>query len=103
AQRLMNAEDVRREVPFTYARADEDGDHQIVQGIVDCLFKENGEWILLDYKTDQTRGMANVQSAMKERYTIQLSVYQEAVEAILRIAIKERILYLFSTNEEVEV
>ncbi|MBU9673569.1 helicase-exonuclease AddAB subunit AddA [Planococcus sp. CP5-4] len=103
AQRLMNAEDVRREVPFTYARADEDGDHQIVQGIVDCLFKENGEWILLDYKTDQTRGMGNVHSAMKERYSIQLSVYQEAVEAILRIAIKQRVLYLFSTNEEVEV
>lgn len=103
AQRLMNAEDIRREVPFTYARPDADGDHQIVQGIVDCLFKEDGEWVLLDYKTDQTRGMSNVQSAMKERYSIQLSVYQEAVEAILRIPIKQRVLYLFATNEEVEV
>ena len=103
AQRLMNAEDIRREVPFTYARADEDGDHQIVQGIVDCLFKENGEWVLLDYKTDRIQGMGNVHSVMKERYSVQLSVYQEAVEAILRIPITQRVLYLFSSNEEVEV
>jgi len=47
--------------------------------------------------------MGDVQSVMKERYSIQLSVYQEAVEAILRIPIKERVLYLFSSNEEVEV
>ncbi|MGM0897765.1 MAG: helicase-exonuclease AddAB subunit AddA [Bacillota bacterium] len=103
AGRLMGAEAVKREVPFTYARADGEGDHQIVQGIIDCLFKEKGEWILLDYKTDQTRWMGDVQSVMKDRYSIQLSVYQEAVEAILRIPIKQRILYLFSTNEEVEV
>ncbi|MBT2581708.1 helicase-exonuclease AddAB subunit AddA [Planococcus sp. ISL-109] len=103
AERLMNADDIKREVPFTYARADEDGDHQIVQGIVDCLFLEDGEWVLLDYKTDKTRQLSDIQSAMKERYSIQLSVYQEAVEAILRIPIKQRLLYLFSTSEEVEV
>jgi ATP-dependent helicase/nuclease subunit A len=103
AQRLMNADDIKREVPFTYARADEDGEHQIVQGIVDCLFLEDGEWVLLDYKTDQTRQMSDIASAMKERYSVQLSVYQEAVEAILRIPIKQRILYLFSTSDEVEV
>ncbi len=103
AARLMQAEEVKREVPFTYARPDEDGDYQIVQGIVDCLFKEKGEWILLDYKTDSTRQLTDVKKTMTERYTIQLAVYQEAVEAILRISIKQRLLYLFSSNEEVEV
>ena len=55
-QRLMNAKRVSRELPFTYAYDDDDGDYQILQGIADCLFEEQDGWVLLDYKTDRVQG-----------------------------------------------
>lgn len=103
ADRLMKATNIKREVPFTYAREDAEGDRQIIQGIVDCLFEEPDGWVLLDYKTDRTRQIADVQKEMAARYTVQLSVYQEAVEAILRVPIKQRLLYLFAAGEEVKI
>lgn len=101
AARLRSAKSIKREVPFTYAKADEDGDHQIIQGIVDCLFEEQDGWVLLDYKTDRVSHLSEVESEMAERYGVQLSVYQEAVEAILHIPIKERLLFLFAASKEV--
>lgn len=101
AARLRLAKNIKREVPFTYAKKDVDGDHQIIQGIVDCLFEEQGGWVLLDYKTDRVTNIGNVTDEMAERYSVQLTVYQEAVESILRIPIKERRLYLFAASQEV--
>lgn len=103
AERLSNALTIKREVPFTYAKQDETGDYQIVQGIIDCLFEEEDGWVLLDYKTDRVSQISDVPREMSARYEVQLSVYQEAVEAILKIPIKERLLYLFSSGEEVKI
>ena len=34
----------------------QEGDSQIIQGVVDCLFlEEDGKWVLLDYKTDRVQ------------------------------------------------
>lgn len=101
--RLLNAKQIKREVPFTYAKADADGDHQIIQGIVDCLFEEEDGWVLLDYKTDRIFGIGDMQSEMASRYEVQLTVYAEAVEAILRVPIKEKLLYLFSAEKEIRI
>lgn len=103
ATRLRNAKQVKREVPFTYAKEDADGDHQIIQGIVDCLFEEEDGWILLDYKTDRLFGIADVQLEMRSRYEVQLSVYTEAVEEIMRVPIKEKLLYLFAAEKEIKI
>ncbi|MDQ0429040.1 ATP-dependent helicase/nuclease subunit A [Planomicrobium stackebrandtii] len=103
AARLRSAKHIKREVPFTYAKADAEGDHQIIQGIVDCLFEEPDGWVLLDYKTDRVAHISNISMEMSERYGVQLTVYQEAVEAILRIPIKERLLYLFAASQEVNI
>ncbi|ANU10323.1 ATP-dependent nuclease subunit A [Planococcus antarcticus DSM 14505] len=103
ASRLRSAKNIKREVPFTYAKADADGDHQIIQGIVDCLFEEPDGWVLLDYKTDRVTHISDVTMEMNERYAVQLTVYQEAVEAVLRIPIKERLLYLFAASQEVNI
>ncbi|WP_088005679.1 helicase-exonuclease AddAB subunit AddA [Indiicoccus explosivorum] len=102
-KRMLAAESVSREVPFTYGREDADGDRQIIQGIVDCLIEEPDGWILLDYKTDRIRGIGNVEQEMAQRYGVQLSAYEEAVSRILHIPIKERILYLFNGDREVHL
>ena len=33
----------------------EDGEDLFLQGIIDTAFEENGEWILVDYKTDRVK------------------------------------------------
>ncbi len=103
ASRLSQAKNIKREVPFTYAKKDADGDYQIIQGIVDCLFEEQDGWVLLDYKTDRVANMSNMKNEMAERYSVQLTVYQEAVESILQISVKERLLYLFAASQEVNI
>ncbi len=103
AKRLSQAKHIKREVPFTYAKEDADGDYQIIQGIVDCLFEEKDGWVLLDYKTDRVAHIENKQAEMNERYGVQLTVYQQAVQSILHIPVKERVLYLFASNEEVTI
>ncbi|RAZ79512.1 helicase-exonuclease AddAB subunit AddA [Planococcus halotolerans] len=103
AHRLLNAKQIKREVPFTYAKEDAEGDYQIIQGIVDCLFEEEDGWVLLDYKTDRLYQIDDIETEMSARYEVQLSVYTEAVEAILKVSIKEKLLYLFSAEKEVTV
>jgi len=58
---------------------------------------------LLDYKTDRVTQITDVKYEMAERYGVQLTVYQEAVESILKIPVKERLLYLFAANQEVNI
>jgi ATP-dependent helicase/nuclease subunit A len=106
ATRLRQAKQVLREVPFTYGLTDDDGDTQILQGIADCLFQEaDGEWVLLDYKTDRIKGVliteASILREMHHRYGLQLSLYKQAIEHILAITIKEKILYLFDVNQTI--
>ncbi|AHN20611.1 helicase-exonuclease AddAB subunit AddA [Lysinibacillus varians] len=105
-QRFKNAKQIRREMPFTISCVDEDGDAQIVQGIVDCLFEDvYGHWILLDYKTDRIgRQFAEEPALSKEllgRYGVQLRVYSEALESILHIQVYEKVLYLFDIEQAI--
>ncbi|WP_017381564.1 helicase-exonuclease AddAB subunit AddA [Paenisporosarcina sp. TG-14] len=106
ASRLRQASQQLREVPFTYGLKDEDGDIQLLQGIADCLFQEaDGEWVLLDYKTDKIKGVLITEAAilreMHHRYGLQLALYQQAIENILSITIKEKILYLFDSDQTI--
>ncbi|MCZ2257249.1 helicase-exonuclease AddAB subunit AddA [Sporosarcina sp. G11-34] len=106
AKRLMASEKVFRELPFTYAHED-DGDYQIMQGIADCLFKEDDGWVLLDYKTDRVRGRFNsdteADKEMQNQYGIQLNLYRRAIEGIVKIDIKEMVLYLFDGERTVNI
>ncbi|MEO4054233.1 helicase-exonuclease AddAB subunit AddA [Solibacillus sp. CAU 1738] len=104
-QRFKQANTLLREVPFTLSRADRDGDVQIVQGVIDCLFEENGSWVLLDYKTDKVRAPYDQEPAltkeMTSRYGVQLDIYKEAVESIKRIPVTEKVLYLYDVGETI--
>ncbi|MBK3494876.1 helicase-exonuclease AddAB subunit AddA [Viridibacillus sp. YIM B01967] len=107
-QRFMNAVELHREMPFTFSVTDNDGDSQIVQGVVDCLFKEaDGKWILLDYKTDRIKENMKTEEGlrkeMKERYDVQLTIYKKALEEILRITISEKLIYAFDAQRSIEL
>ena len=71
----------------------------LVQGIIDVYFEEDGEIILLDYKTDRVRSAAE----LKERYHAQLDYYAKALEQLLGKKVKEKVIYSFCLGEEIAV
>lgn len=88
--RLLASPRVEREWAFTWKRITPEGEMQLLQGIVDCCFMENGQWILVDYKTDSPK---DVPAAM-EKHRPQLALYADALTSITHTPVKERILYL---------
>lgn len=71
----------------------------LVQGIIDAYFEEDGELVLVDYKTDS---VTNGQE-LAERYQTQMLYYTKALEQTLDKKVKEVILYSMSLGEEVKV
>ena len=88
--RLLASPRVMREWAFTWKRQTPQGETQLLQGVIDCCFEENGAWILLDYKTDPA---ADVPAVM-ERHRPQLSLYADALTALTQLPVRERVLYL---------
>lgn len=102
-QRLLHAERVYRELPFSYglpvkdvyphvddATADET---VLIQGVIDCLFEDEQGFVLLDYKTDAVYG--NQLAKIRERYALQIKLYAQAIEAIWQRPVHEKVLFLF--------
>ncbi|KGR76426.1 helicase-exonuclease AddAB subunit AddA [Ureibacillus sinduriensis] len=105
-QRFSRSKQLHREIPFTLSIVDEEGDSQIVQGILDCLFEdEQGKWVLLDYKTDKILPSFSEEpyltNEMKKRYGVQLRNYSEAIETILQVKVDEKVLYLYNAEKEI--
>ena len=71
----------------------------LVQGIIDVYFEEDGEIVLLDYKTDKVRNGAE----LKERYHAQLEYYAKALEQLLGKKVKEKVIYSFFLGEKVDI
>jgi ATP-dependent helicase/nuclease subunit A len=61
----------------------------MVQGIVDCAFKENGVWILIDYKTDKD----TEEATFVPRHEQQMNWYREALERLTRVEVREMWLF----------
>ena len=107
-RRMRAAKAVYRELPFGrllpahryYTEATNEDDQIFLQGIIDVLFEEeNGDYILLDYKTDRKISAATA----RERYQFQIDLYCDAVETILGKEVKERYLFLLDTGREVRL
>ncbi len=85
--RMLRSADVRRETTFTM-RIDPDRP-TMVQGIVDCLFREDGDWILIDYKTDRD----TAPETFVPRHEAQMNWYRTAVERLTGIPVREMWLF----------
>ena len=63
----------------------------LIQGVIDVYFEEDGELVLLDYKTDY-----NVdEEELIKRYLVQLKYYARALESLEGKRVKE--VYIYST------
>ncbi len=101
-KRLLASSEVLREVPFVVLRdyqalgGDAAGD-VLVQGIIDCCFKEPEGWVLLDYKTDSV----TEDFRALEKYGWQISLYNDALSELTGESVKESWLYLMRTGDAI--
>ncbi|NMA63508.1 MAG: helicase-exonuclease AddAB subunit AddA [Syntrophomonadaceae bacterium] len=103
-QRLVQAREVLREVPFSMAipvhvihpeLPKDSGENIVVQGVIDCLADEGDGFLLVDYKTDWLGGPGRLEK-LTDFYRSQLLLYARAVETILKQPVKEKYLYFLS-------
>lgn len=74
--RIQNAEEVHCEVPFAYKKQEEDTEiTYYINGTIDLVFKENGAWKIVDYKTCNRNHDKNT---LYNKYRGQLELYKEA-------------------------
>lgn len=107
-KRMKNSPDVRREQKFLVGLSQlsldesfnlEYNENSMLQGIADCIFFENDEMIIVDYKTDRV----NSPDVLADRYRRQLVLYSAALEKIFNVKAAGAYLYSFSLDREIEI
>jgi ATP-dependent helicase/nuclease subunit A len=86
--RLRSSEIVGREVPFIMPW----GDRQVMEGVMDLIYRLDGGLWVADYKTDVVS--ADQAAVRAERYRTQSEVYKAAVEQGLGIRPRFHCLFL---------
>ena len=103
---LLRASEIRRELSFVGAFPAEElfedapGDRRSVmlQGAIDLIYcRENGEWVLMDYKTNDLRRCTAGDFLAK--YGRQMDLYTAALRKIYGIEVTERVFFLTKTKE----
>ena len=104
-RRMLNADEIHREWPFNIrmpmrdALGEDSEESILVQGVIDCCFVEDGEWILLDYKTDRSSEV----KVLAQRYAPQLALYATALSRITRMAVRQSLLCLLRSGVAVDL
>lgn len=108
-QRFLSAQRQYREYRFTVkikaGLADKelkppyDQEDIVLQGAVDCAFVEDGQIVIVDYKTDRIENMAE----LKGRYQTQLELYRGAMQQCTGLHVKECVLYSFYLEDSIVV
>ena len=103
-KRLINAKRIERELPFSMLFEGkrvydtlEDGENLFLQGIIDTAFEENGEWVLVDYKTDRVKSGGD----LIKRYKIQMDLYKEALQRLTGMPVKASYIYSFRLHDAI--
>ena len=105
-KRLINAKRIERELPFSMLFDGkrvydtlEDGENLFLQGIIDTAFEEDGEWVLVDYKTDRVKSGED----LIKRYKIQMDLYKEALQRLTGMPVKACYIYSFRLHDAISI
>ena len=106
--RMQRAERLERELPFSfpmdamqlYGIAAEET--VLLQGVLDACFREDDEWVIVDYKTDRIRPGESAEQAA-ERHAEQLRLYALALESLTGQRVKELYVVLLTHRASVRV
>ena len=82
-------------------------DKVIVQGVIDCFFiDENGDIVLIDYKTDflnRSISKEKVEEELKNMYEVQLNMYAESLEEIIGKKVSKILIYSFKNDGFIDI
>ena len=103
---LINAKRIEREMPFSMLFEGkrvydtlEDGENLFLQGIIDTAFEEDGEWVLVDYKTDRVKSGED----LIKRYKIQMDLYKDALQRLTGMPVKACYIYSFRLHDAISI
>ena len=106
-RRLRTAPQVEREFKFSmlvpaadYYPEGEPGEEVLLQGVVDCWFREeDGTVTVVDFKTDRVTDETVERRAAG--YRPQLEAYTRALSEVLGAAVGRRVLWFFAVDREI--
>ena len=98
----MESEEVLREYRFSImlptnqiVKDADKTENIVVEGALDCAFKENGKYVIIDYKTDRAADC----KSLYEKYKSQLEIYKKAIEEITGAEVSEIGIFSFSLGQ----
>jgi len=104
ADRMRKAKKIYKETPFVLALLantlydlpkEQENERILVHGIIDCYFEEDGQIVLLDYKSDAWQGSPQ---EWANTHKVQMQIYKQALEEATKLRVKEVLLYSFSKD-----
>ncbi len=109
AERMLNADKIYKEYSFTSSiplsemypdipEAQSGGEVIIIEGVADCAFEENGELVIVDYKTDRAEP-----DELAGRYGEQLGIYRRCLAEAIGLPVKETIIWSFRSGCEIAI
>lgn len=105
-QQLKKAKKVYKEAPFYLninskeVYNDESNEQILVQGVIDLYFiDENGELILVDYKTDYVE----TEQQLIDKYAVQLDMYKRALEAGINMQVSKKYIYSVKLEKLIKI
>ena len=108
-ERIRRAEKVWREFRFSLLSdirellpGEEAEEKVLLQGVIDCFFLEEGELVVVDYKTDRVETDEEIQSRA-EHYRRQLETYADALRRIFGLPVKEKLLFFLYPEKAVKL
>ena len=91
---LKDAEEIYEDLP-----ENAENEKIVVQGKLDCAFKDNDGYVLIDYKTDNVTDENYFVSVYKK----QLEIYGDALYQCTDIPVKETYIYSFKLNKFIKI
>ncbi|WP_099353828.1 UvrD-helicase domain-containing protein [Fredinandcohnia onubensis] len=106
---LQIADQILTEVPFTiqidsedplyeFVKKGDDAEIVFVNGIIDLVYKLNGSWKIVDYKTDRPKDITQLPELTKY-YRNQIDLYQQIWERITGEQVADKQLYFVTPNK----
>ena len=110
AKKILNADKVYKEYAFTVAiplsemnpeipEENAKGETVVIEGVADCAFVENGELVIVDFKTDR----ASDESELVAHYREQLLIYRRCMAEVIGLPVKQTVIYSFSLGKTIEI
>jgi ATP-dependent helicase/nuclease subunit A len=106
-KKILRSKKVLREYRFTVRYninaergvSDNSTEESVLMGSIDCVFEDDGEYIIVDYKTDKIQNIFT----LTEKYARQLYIYKYAFEKCEGVRVKDMLIYSFCLNKFISV